>query len=338
MDDVPLHLGRLTVALTLVVSAEACTAGSSGPAAVPSPPLGLPLLLPAPEYNRPTPARAGLGRRLFFDPVTSRDSTVSCATCHRPEHAFSDTTPVSRGVGGAPGNRNAPPLVNLAYASSLFRDGRAATLEEAVLRPVEDPTELDLPLEALVARLTADSGYRAAFDEAYGGVTEAAVAGALASFLRLVRSGDAPADRFEAGDREALSPAARRGRRLFLGKAGCAACHSGRLFTDGAFRATSTAAASGDPGRAAVTGRPEDRGKFRTPGLREVGRTAPYMHDGSLPTLEDVVRFYERGGEPIPNLDPEIRPFELTESERADLVAFLEALGGRVVAPAIDPP
>lgn len=309
----------------------------------PPPPRGLDLHLPAPDDNRPTPERAALGRRLFFDPVVSRDSTVACASCHRPELGFADTLPRSPGVGGREASRATPTLVNRGYGAAFFWDGRAASLEEAVLLPIENPRELDLPLDSLAARLAADARYRTLFRRAYGEApSRETAARALASFVRLIRSGDAPADGHLDGGPEALSPEARRGRRLFLGKAGCAACHIGPNLTDEAFHNTGVAARSTaagvppDPGRAALTGREEDRGKFKTPSLREVASRAPYMHDGSLAGLEEVVRFYDRGGGPNPNLDPEIRPLGLSEAEIDDLVAFLEALGGRLEAPGTD--
>jgi cytochrome c peroxidase len=233
--------------------------------------------------------------------------------------------------------------VNRGYGTSFFWDGRAGSLEEAVLLPIANPRELDLPLDSLVARLAADPRYWSLFLEAYGkGPSRGTVAGALASFVRLIRSGDAPIDRLRTAGSGALSPEARRGRRLFLGKAGCFACHSGPNLTDEAFHDTGVAARSAagggaaDPGRTAITGREEDRGTFKTPTLREVAGRAPYMHDGSLSSLEEVVRFYDRGGGPSPSLDPEIRSLDLSEREIGDLVAFLVSLGGRLEAPGAD--
>lgn len=309
----------------------------------PPPPRGLDLHLPAPEDNRLTPERAALGRRLFFDPVLSRDSTLACASCHRPELGFADTLPRSPGVDGRTGRRATPTLVNRGYGASFFWDGRAASLEEAVLLPIDNSRELDLPLDSLVARLSADVRYRRLFLRAYGTApSRGSVARALASFVRLIRSGDAPADRSSSDRDEALSAAARRGRRLFLGKAGCFACHPSPNLTDERFHDTGVAARSAaggrsaDPGRGAITGREEDRGTFKTPALRDVARRAPYMHDGSLANLEEVVRFYDRGGGPSPSLDPEIRSLDLSEREIDDLVAFLESLSGRLEAPGAD--
>ena len=187
---------------------------------------------------------------------------------------------------------------------------------------------MDLPMDALLARLRADRGYRGAFRRAFlDGVTAPNLARALASYLRTIRSGNSPVDRYRAGDTAALSLAARRGLAVFMGRANCATCHLGAGFTDERFHNTGVAAGSGDLGRYGVSGREEDRGAFKTPTLREVARSAPYMHDGSLPTLEEVVAFYDRGGVPNARLDPEIRPLGLSPQEKQDLLAFLRALG-----------
>lgn len=316
-------------------------------------PLGLDAFLPVPEDNPLTPARMALGRRLFMDPILSRDRTRACASCHRPERAFSDSLPVSPGVGGRRGTRHAPALVNRGYGRSFFWDGRAASLEDAVLQPIVNPLELDLAMDSLLQRLRRHPTYAAAFRAAFheddavasgspgsggphgGGdapgdgnadvVNERNVARALAGFLRAVRVGDAPLDRYLAGDTTALTREARAGRRLFLGKAGCSACHAGPNLTDEGFHNTG-AGWPRDPGRFAVTGLPEDSGRFKTPTLREVARTAPYMHDGGISTLDSVVAFYARGGGDNPRLDEDVRPFELSAAERKALVAFLHAL------------
>ncbi|MEQ9569994.1 MAG: cytochrome c peroxidase [Longimicrobiales bacterium] len=287
-----------------------------------------------------TPALAGsvdpgvvdLGARLFADPVVSRDSTLACASCHRESHRFADPRPTSTGRGGLRGHRNAPSLLNTAYRTHLFWDGRAGSLEEAVLMPLRDFTELGLAPGVLVRRLDDDPMWRAAFVEAFGGPpTVPRVARALAEYVGSLRSGGTPLDHWLAGDggRE-LSPEARRGWDLFRTRAGCASCHGGALLTDDDFHNTGVSWGE-DPGRERTTGRSEDRGRFRTPSLRDVARTAPYMHDGSMATLEDVVDFYDRGGRPNPNLDPRLRPLGLTDEERRDLLAFLRSLDGTVV-------
>jgi cytochrome c peroxidase len=290
--------------------------------------------MPVPEDNPLLPARVALGRALFFDRRLSADESLACATCHNPERAFADRRRVSVGISGAMGHRNAPTLVNRGFGASHFWDGRASGLEAQVLEPIQNPTELGGPLEAAVSRLDRDTAYRDAFLTAFGGpVTSAHVARALASYVRTILAGDAPMDRFLAGDHDALTPAARAGLDVFRSRANCTACHLGPTFTDEQFHNTGVAWRDGrllDEGRASVTGRDRDRGAFKTPTLREIARTAPYMHDGSLATLDNVIDFYDRGGTPNPSLDPEIRPLKLTPFEKRALVAFLQSLSGIV--------
>ena len=301
-----------------------------------SPLAGLDLLVPVPDDNPLTVQTVALGERLFFDPRLSADGTIRCATCHQPERAFSDSTSVSRGVYGRRGTRNAPALVNRAYPDrAFFWDGRAPTLEQQVLHPIQDSVEMGQPLDALARRLRGDASYRAAFDRAFGGAIDSnTVSRALASYVRTLRSGNAPVDRWRDGDTAALSPSARRGQLLFIGPANCVSCHVGSNFTDEQFHNTGVSArtalyaAAEDSGRARVTRRALDAGAFKTPTLRDVALTGPYMHDGSLPTLEDVVAFYDGGGRANPNLDSEIRPLHLTPEQRRDIVTFLVALTG----------
>jgi cytochrome c peroxidase len=297
-------------------------------------PLGLDLYMPVPEDNPLTLERVALGRTLFHDPILSRDRSLACTGCHVPEHVFADGRPVSVGVFGRVGERNVPALLNRAWGRSFFWDGRTTTLEEQVVQPIVNPVELDLTLEEAVARLAGVPEYTTAFRDAFErDVNAEDLARALASYVRTILAGDAPIDRYYAGDREALSPAARRGLDLFRGKANCTACHLGPTFTDEQFHNTGVAWRDGrlrDQGRYRVTRHDADRGAFKTPTLREVARTAPYMHDGSLPTLEEVVAFYDRGGNPNPHLDRDVRPLHLSPEERNALVAFLHSLGGRV--------
>lgn len=300
---------------------------------LPVPVRGLDEFVPTPEDNPLRVDRIALGKRLFFDARLSQDRSIACASCHRPDHGFADTVALSRGAGGRSGRRNAPSLVNRAYGSSFFWDGRAATLEAQVLEPIQDSLEMDLPIEQLVARLGEDARYRDGFAAAFAdGVTPANVARALASYVRTLRSGDVPVDRSRDGDTTALSPAARRGLALFTGRANCSTCHVGPNFSDEQFHNTGVAGDPSDLGRFAVTGNWAERGAFKTPTLREVARTAPYMHDGSLATLEAVVDFYDRGGRPNPSLDREIHPLGLSPDDKRDLVRFLRALTGRVGA------
>lgn len=319
----------IALAATWAAPAGTAVAQPVNDADLPAVPLGLELYMPFPETNPPTFDRIGLGHRLFLDPVLSADRTVACASCHRPEHAFADTVARSRGVEGRRPARHTPSLLNAGYRRSFFWDGRTDSLEEQVLEPIADPDEMGLPLPRAAARLSSDPEYVAAFERVFRRPPAVPdLARALASYVRSLRSGNSALDRFSAGDTTALTPLAREGYRTFLGPARCAFCHGGPLFSDGGFHNTGVGWGDGDPGRAAVTGREEDRGAFKTPSLRDVARSAPYMHDGSLGTLEEVVEFYDRGANPNPHLDPEIGPLHLTPREREALVAFLRSLSG----------
>jgi cytochrome c peroxidase len=297
-------------------------------------PLGLDAYMPIPEDNPQSPRKIALGRRLFFDPRLSADAAVSCATCHDPRRAFADPHRVSPGAFGGMGTRNTPAILNRGYGSAFFWDGRAATLEEQVLAPIENPVELGSRVETAVTRVGSDGAYARMFRAAFGrDPSSADLARALASYVRSIVAGDSPVDRFLAGDRGALSADAQAGLRVFRGKGNCTACHLGPTFSDERFHNTGVAWRSGvpsDEGRGAVTGKPADRGAFKTPTLRHAADTAPYMHDGSLPTLEDVIEFYDRGGHANRHLDPEIRALGLTLQEKSALAAFLRSLSGRI--------
>ena len=274
-------------------------------------------------------ARVALGRRLFFDPVLSAKRDFACASCHRPELGLADDVPLSSGHDGARTKRNAPSLWNKGLSVDVMWDGSAATLEAQALLPIDDPDELGLGVEAALERLAADEAYAAEFQAAFEGPpTRARLGQALADFLRALMVADSPVDRFRAGDFSALDEAERAGLWLYEGRGGCWRCHNGPNFSDEDFHNTGvgTVAGQSEAGRAAVTGDAADRGKFRTPGLRLLTRTAPYMHDGSLATLEEVVEFYREGGHANGNLSEHMKPLELTDEDVAHLVAFLEAL------------
>jgi cytochrome c peroxidase len=272
-------------------------------------PLGLDLYMPVPEENPLTPERIELGRRLFFERRLSRDRTVSCSTCHDPERAYSDGRAVAVGIVGRRGRRNAPALINRGYGRQFFWDGRAATLEEQVLKPIEDPNEMDLPLGEASARM---------------GLPPEEISRALASFLRSILSGDSRVDRFISSDRTALSTEEQAGLQLFRGKANCTACHVGPNFTDERLHNTGIAWRDGK-----FTDAGAGQGNFKTPTLREVARTAPYMHDGSMATLEEVIAYYDRGGNPNPYLDRELHPLHLSAEEKGNLALFLRSLSAR---------
>jgi cytochrome c peroxidase len=298
-------------------------------------PRGLDPYLPIPKDNPQTAAKIALGRRLFFDRQLSADGSISCATCHDPQKAFADNRPVATGIRQRRGTRNAPSLVNRGYGAAFFWDGRATSLEAQVLQPIENPDELGSSIAGAVTRLRRDRTYVDQFRQVFGRPMAAPdLARALASYVRTIQSGDAPFDRFADGVADALSDTERLGLRVFRGRGLCTTCHLGPTFTDERFHNTGvawTGTIYTDEGRAAVTRLPRDRGAFKTPSLRDVARTAPYMHNGSLATLEDVVAFYNAGGRANPDLDPELFPLRLTPAQQSALVAFLRTLNGVII-------
>jgi cytochrome c peroxidase len=324
----------LASAGALVLTINVCRASDA-----PKAPLGLiPVTFPA--DNPYSPAKAELGRYLYFDPRLSADGTVSCATCHDPRHGFTDGAAVSTGIRGQRGNRSAPTVINRAYSLAQFWDGRAATLEEQVKGPIANPIEMGNSHDAMIATLEKLQGYRALFSKAFGsdGITVDRVAQAVATFERTILSGNSPYDRYKAGDKKAMTGAQVRGMNIFFDKAKCDSCHEGINFTLNAYAnlGVGTDKREPDVGRYAVTKDPADWGAFKTPTLRDVARTSPYMHDGSLANLYQVVNYYNKGGLPNKNLSEKIKPLKLTEQEKDDLVAFLNALTGdvtRVAAP-----
>lgn len=274
-------------------------------------------------------AEVALGRRLFFEARLSSDGRVACASCHRPENAFADDRARSRGVDGQETHFNSPSLLNKGLSRDLRWRGGAAGIEEQVLAVLESPVEMGLGVEGALEFLRGEPSYAAAFVEVYDGPPGAdELAGAIAAFVRELVVGDSPVDRFRAGQVGALSAQEQAGLWLFEGRGGCWRCHSGPNFTDEAFHNTGVGAKDGValPGRAAVTGRAADRGAFRTPGLRHLLQSAPYMHDGSQTSLREVVEFYRRGGGTNGDLDPELRPLDIDDEDVESLVAFLEAL------------
>ena len=299
-----------------------------------APTTGLDRPFPPPRGEVPTPERAELGRLLFFDPVLSRDGSLSCAHCHRPERAFSDGRRTPLGAGGTPLARNAPTLYNVAYKERLFWDRRAASLEEQALGPLLSPDEMNADPEALLARLRAIPEYRRRFREAFPAASEplglANLARALAAFERTLVSHDSRYDRYARGDRGALSDAERRGLTLFRSlNTRCFECH--RLPTFESPLVMGIGVPSDDLGIGGAHDRPGQAGLFAIPTLRNVARTAPYMHDGSMATLEEVVDFYRKGGGRPLGVDPDrvhehVRAFDIRDDEARDLVAFLSTL------------
>ena len=317
-----------------------------------------------PSDNQPTPERIALGRKLYFDTRLSKDGTVSCATCHDVSRGFTDRRSVSEGIGDQLGRRSAPTVMNAVLFQSMFWDGRAATPEDQSKLPILNPVEMGHPDKAsAMAALAGDPSYAGMFQKAYGRAPNYDDVGrAIASFERTLIFLDAPFDKYVAGDSNAISPAAQRGLVLFGGKARCVSCHmlnsSNPLGTDNLFHNIGVSArkqnfeelarkgleavkANSDQqaldklaletdlselGRFITTRNRSDIGAFKTEQLRNVGITAPYMHDGSLRTLWDVVDHYNKGGETNPYLDGGIEPLNLSEAEIDDLVAFLFTL------------
>jgi cytochrome c peroxidase len=303
-------------------------------------PLGLPPV-PIPADNPPTAETIALGRKLFYDPRLSKGNTVSCASCHNPNIGFADGRAIAQGVGGLTGKRNAPTLLNAAFDTLQFWDGRAPSLEAQAEFPMVDPLEMNQAHDVSVSKVRNDPAYKAEFAQAFGPgtINLAIIEKSLASFERTLLSGNSAFDRYEyGGDKHAMTPSAINGLAIFKdpNRGNCAVCHTMdtnySLFTNYRFHNTG-AGVNGegdftDLGRFGQTQTEKDKGAFKTPGLRNVALTAPYMHDGSLKTLNDVVDFYAGGGNSNPYLDHDMKALHLSAQDRADLVAFLEALTG----------
>ncbi len=270
-----------------------------------------------------------LGRALFFDPVLSADGTVACASCHQPAHGFADTALLSTGIRAQQTVRNTPSLFNRGFGKHFSWTGKAASLAEQVLLPIENPLEMGSSRVAAVERLSADEKISARFESVFGAPPSVeSLSTALSAFVARIHNGDSAVDKFQAGDFAALDDHERAGLWIYESKGGCWRCHTGPNYTDEDFHATGVGAQDGkaQAGRFEVSAEVKDRGRFKTPTLRGLMMTAPYMHDGSVATLEEVVNYYSRGGTACSELDERIRPIELSKEERASLVAFLRAL------------
>lgn len=297
--------------------------------------------LKVPQDNPLAADKVELGKQLYFDPRLSRDNTVSCASCHDPAKGWSNGEAFATGVRGQKGGRSAPTIINAAYQHFQFWDGRAQELEGQALGPIQNPIEMDMTLPEVVARLNKIAGYRRQFREVFNtDATEENIARAISAFERTVLSGDAPYDRFKAGDKKALSAAAARGYDVYFNKAHCSACHSGANFTDGSFHNLGVGIDASEPdvGRQTVSKLLGDRGAFKTPTLREIARSAPYMHDGRFKTIEEVLDYYDKGCTPNDQLDEEIYPLKLSSQQKADLATFLKEGLSSDKYPLIEPP
>jgi cytochrome c peroxidase len=311
----------LAVALLAMLPAAASATEKAG--------FARPAEIPFPAENPYTPDKVALGKALYFDPRLSGNENMTCASCHNP--SFGWEVPVKTAVGAQNTRlgRQAPTVLNVAWVHPLFWDGRAATAEEQAKGPIQAPAEMNLPLDQAVARLKAIPAYAAWFERVFPGegVTEDGIAKAIATFERTVVASYSPFDRWVDGDETAIGEDAKRGFELFVGKARCVACHSGWNFTDNAFHDIGTTTT--DLGRSVIApGDVKADYAFKTPTLRDTAQRAPYMHDGSMATLEEVVQHYVGGGIDRPSRSPEMAPVALSDSEAADLVAFLRSLTG----------
>jgi cytochrome c peroxidase len=325
----------LTIGLIILLSSESV---AEEPKTTDSELVPLPRQIKAPKANPTTPMKVELGKKLFFDPRLSGDNRMSCATCHIPGKAYGDGLALSPGAGSKPLERNTQTCLNVGFFKSFFWDGRARSLEEQALGPIESKGEMNQDLDELEAELATIPGYVTEFEEVFGTKPNRdGIAKSLAAFQRTLVTESSPFDRFLAGDKDALSAEAKRGLELFRGDAGCIECHNGPLLSDGKFYRLGVSFK--DEGRAKITGKKEDRYRFRTPSLRNIAETAPYMHDGSQKTLEEVVTFYFRSipasGPDDLSLDTKALDF-LSFSDIDPMVEFLKSLSGK--APKITPP
>jgi cytochrome c peroxidase len=289
-----------------------------------------PAAIPYPDDNPYTKSKAELGRALFFDPILSKDSARSCASCHNPRLSWGDGLALAIGDKQAALPLRSPTLLDVAWTPRLGWDGKFRDLEAVAFGPITSPANMNMPAAALVARLSGMPGYVKAFAAAFGphAITKRNIELALATFERSIVSGEAPFDRWVQGDDAAIDGAAKRGFALFNGKGRCAGCHDGFAFTDGSFHDIGVAAES-DIGRGRLFPTSVKlKHAFKTPTLRDVARRGPYMHDGSVATLEAVIDLYDRGGIDRPSRSELIAPLGLSGGEKADLVAFLKTLTG----------
>lgn len=281
-----------------------------------------------PEDNPLTPAKIALGKALFYDPILSKDNTISCGSCHMHNHGFSDDKALSIGVEGKVGERNSPTLTNVAYKPHFFKDGGIPTLELQILAPFDNELEFDLNIVDAVDRLKADDHYSAEFQKVFGSEPSAfGLTRAIAAFERTLLSGNSRFDQHFIQGKSVLTDAELRGYELFKSEElQCASCHSGIMFTDYSYQNIGLKENYPDSGRARITVNQSDAGKFEVPTLRNVAVTSPYMFDGSIESLDGVIDFFASGGTNHPNKSELIQGFEISDQEKADLIAFLNSL------------
>ncbi len=282
-----------------------------------------------PANNPLTEAKIALGKTLFYDPILSRDSSISCNSCHQQEHAFSDAQNISIGIDGRLGIRNVQPLFNLAWNPSYFRDGGVTTLELVPLNAITSHVEMDMDMQGIIKRVNRHPMYEQLFRTAFNDTaTVNGMLHALACFQRILISAGSPYDQFQyQGKEDAVSESAKRGGILFFSnKTDCSQCHSGFNYTNYSFQSNHISEIVADTGRQRITLLPEDRGKFQVPSIRNAAYSFPYMHDGSLHSLEEVIAHYNSGGQNFPGKNPLIRPLGLTEQEKSDLLEFIKSL------------
>ncbi len=312
--------------ILLCIAMIYCTKKKTNPYEVPSPPM--------PADNISNAAKIELGKILYFDPRLSGSNWISCASCHNPALGWGDGLATGIGHNFQILGRNSPTIVNTSFGFLQFWDGRAGSLEEQATGPIESTGEMNQNLDELVKELNAISGYKALFDKAYPkeGISKSTIAKAIASFERTVISKDSPFDKWMLGDDKVISESAKSGFGLFVGKAQCAVCHSGFNFSDNGFHNIGVKSLTGkeDTGRYAIVPVKVMKGAFKTPTLRDVALSSPYMHNGIYKTLEEVVEHYNRKGDVKDNLSPNLQgPLNLSEQEKKDLVEFLKTLTGK---------
>jgi len=320
--------------------------------------LGVAGPVPVPKNNPLTKAKIKLGKKLFFDDMLSGDGSMSCASCHDPDQGWTTHTRYSPAYPTITERRNSPTLVNTAYAKIWIWDGRAGSLDKQALGPMKNPLHMNQNPGLVVEEIRAAPEYASLFKEAFNGkITPENIGKALASFERTIVSKNSPFDKYMLGDKKALGPKAKKGLELFKGKGGCVQCHNGPNFTDGQFHNLGVPepddfhsadvqtslrfdlkrtknrdwmTITSDIGRATITKDKSDIGKFKTPTLRHVAETQPYMHNGVFETLDEVLKFYNAGGGDHPNKSPFLEPLGLSGDQLSQLKAFLSSLTGEI--------